>query len=132
MNKYILIVENDPICVFLINKLINKLDPTIQLKSCENGLQAIEQLTREHKVRDLLPDLILLDWNMSVMGGQEFLEIKSKLSFLSDIPVYVMSTSLLERDKSIAKSLGVLDFFTKPFTAFTFEKIMGAKLHHSS
>ena len=67
---------------------------------------------------------------MSVMGGEEFLEIKNKLAFLSAIPVYVMSSSQSEEAHQTAKRLGALDFLPKPFSIFTFDKIMGANVSY--
>lgn len=60
-------------------------------------------------------DLILLDWNMPVMNGLEFLE-KNKSESIFDIPVFMMTTE--KSPEKIQKALenGVVDYIMKPFT----------------
>lgn len=75
----------------------------------ENGEQAIEQLSTT-KV-----DLILTDWSMPVMNGQEMLEIIKRQQEDSTLPVVVLSC---EKPSSCSvaekKSLGILSWLQKP------------------
>lgn len=77
----------------------------------EDGQQALDLLEKEGAV-----DLILLDWNMPVMNGVEFLEkVKSDERF-KDIPVTMVTTEI-ERHKVVeAVGKGAKNYVMKPFT----------------
>jgi CheY-like chemotaxis protein len=67
----------------------------------------------------MLPDMILLDINMPLMDGWEFLkaydQIKDRLG--KAIKIYVVSSSIDERDVSRARSINhVVDYVEKPVT----------------
>ncbi len=55
----------------------------------KNGRVALEYMNNIADVE--LPDLILLDFMMPVMNGQEFCKEKSKITRLSSIPVVMMT-----------------------------------------
>jgi CheY-like chemotaxis protein len=44
-------------------------------------------------IEDELPDLVLLDYMMPIMNGQQFCHAKSQIPRLSHIPVVMMSAS---------------------------------------
>lgn len=77
----------------------------------EDGQAALDLLEKEGAV-----DLILLDWNMPVMNGIEFLEkIKIDEKF-KDIPVTMVTTEI-ERHKVVeAVGKGAKNYVMKPFT----------------
>jgi len=68
---------------------------------------------------DLLPqhpdiDLILLDVNMPVMGGLEFLKKIKTLTSYAHIPVVIQSTEGEEEDTKRGMELGAAGYLTKP------------------
>ena len=77
----------------------------------EDGQAALDLLEKEGAV-----DLILLDWNMPVMNGIEFLEkIKSDDRYKA-IPVTMVTTEI-ERHKVVqAVGKGAKNYVMKPFT----------------
>ena len=60
----------------------------------------------------ILPDVILLDWDMPVMGGERFLEGLKTSSFFKDIPVIVISGS---KSKEEFENIEANSCFEKPF-----------------
>lgn len=89
---------------------------TLALKSqghsaveAENGKQALELLPAG-KV-----DAIILDINMPVMGGIEFLQEMKKQPSLAKIPVLVLTTQGEDALKEQARALGADAFMVKPF-----------------
>ncbi|PLB17916.1 MAG: Two-component response regulator [Flavobacteriaceae bacterium FS1-H7996/R] len=78
---------------------------------------------------EALPDVILLDLNMPVMDGWEFLEefISLKPKLEKKIPIYIVSSSNDPADIMKAKSISeVTDFIIKPVTEAKFvEMIQG-------
>lgn len=75
-----------------------------------NGQEALEVLAVQDDV-----DLILLDINMPVMNGVQFLEKASALGIVSRIPIIVISTEGKEEDTIRGLKLGARGYLTKPF-----------------
>ena len=75
----------------------------------ENGKVALEKLVSSR------PDCIILDINMPVMGGIEFLSAKRKIAAASSIPVIVLTTQDEEALRIEAMGLGANGFLAKPF-----------------
>ena len=75
----------------------------------ENGKQALELLPTQ-KV-----DAIILDINMPVMTGIEFLKEAKKIPKLAAIPVIVLTTQGEDDLKNQALALGAKAFMVKPF-----------------
>ena len=85
MNKFnILIIEDNNIVVMGIRKIYNKHFPDANIIHSENGLKALELLSKIKNDTDL-PTFILLDINMHVLNGIEFLEIINKDKRLKEI-----------------------------------------------
>ena len=71
------------------------------------------ELAMDH-LKEFLPDIILLDWQMPKMGGLETLKTLSKNKVYSNIPIIII-TGL--QDKSVleeAFDYGSVDFLNKP------------------
>ncbi len=78
-----------------------------QVSEAENGLQAVE------KVREELPDLVLLDVMMPEMDGFEALET---IRQTSNVPVIMLTIKSEENDKVRGLTGGADDYVTKPFS----------------
>ena len=72
-----------------------------------NGLEALK------KVREELPDLVLLDVMMPEMDGFETLEL---IRQSSTVPVIMLTVKNEEEDKVRGLELGADDYVTKPFS----------------
>jgi len=72
-----------------------------------NGLEALD------KVRDELPDLILLDVMMPEMDGFETLK---RIREISTVPVIMLTVKGDEEDRIRGLDLGADDYVTKPFS----------------
>lgn len=77
----------------------------------ENGEEALQYLRHPDHFR---PCIILLDLNMPVMGGIEFLQADKRDDNLKRIPVVVLTTSDEQQDKVESFSLGVAGYMKKP------------------
>ncbi len=76
----------------------------------EDGQKAVDIIAKE-KV-----DLILLDWNMPVMNGPEFLE-KVKSENLTSAPIVMMTTENKPDYIMKALEMGASEYIMKPFTS---------------
>jgi CheY-like chemotaxis protein len=110
--KPILLVEDDQIDTMTVKRALKELHVTNPVVHAENGEAALRLLNDPANDR---PCLILLDLNMPVMGGIEFLRvIKSDDLNLRRIPVVVLTTSEEQRDKVESFDLGVAGYMRKP------------------
>lgn len=102
--KCILLVDDDPASNFLHTRFLKKTGMVEEIKVVFNGLSALELLETHVSNHEPLPDLILLDLNMPVMTGWEFLTVFSTAPYLQDNkpPVYVLTSSLNPNDKAKA------------------------------
>jgi CheY-like chemotaxis protein len=81
----------------------------------EDGVEAMEYLRRQGAHAEApRPDLILLDWYMPRMHGEEVLEQIKKDSDLKRIPVVIMTSSDQEADVLKAYNLHANCYVTKP------------------
>jgi DNA-binding response OmpR family regulator len=78
-----------------------------QVSEAGNGLAALD------KVREELPDLVLLDVMMPDMDGFETLE---RLRTFSSVPVIMLTVKGDEGDRIRGLDLGADDYVTKPFS----------------
>ncbi len=96
-----------------------------KLISAMNGVEALDKLAQEGEI-----DLILLDINMPVMNGLEFLQRVQKESAYKDIPVIIISTEGKEEDTVRGLKMGAKGYVKKPFQASELhgliEKITGS------
>ncbi len=114
----ILLVEDDDIDTenviraFKKNKMINP------LFTVDNGENALAFLRHEEPYTDPKefprPGLILLDINMPIMNGIEFLRIVKADDNLKSIPVVVLTTSHEESDRVESFKLSVAGYIVKP------------------
>ena len=78
-----------------------------QVSEAYRGMQAI------HKLRDELPDLIILDVMMPDMDGFEVLKM---IREVSSVPVIMLTAKATEEDLVKGLNLGADDYMTKPFS----------------
>lgn len=76
-------------------------------------IQATSGMEARDKVRDELPDLVILDVMMPEMDGFETLQL---LREVSTVPVIMLTVKADEEDKVRGLELGADDYVTKPFS----------------
>jgi CheY-like chemotaxis protein len=75
-----------------------------------NGKEALDRLAQHPDV-----DLILLDINMPIMSGLQFLQYCQTQRVFRDIPVIIISTEGKHEDTMRALQSGARAYVTKPF-----------------
>jgi len=100
--KKILIVEDTE--RFRV-EIIDFLQEKYQLSEADNGLKALKKVSQEK------PDLIILDLEMPVMGGLEFLDKCSEV--MEKLPPVLILTSISTKRKETRKS-GAQFYMSKP------------------
>ena len=111
----ILVIEDNDSDVFLLERALNKQDFRFELVHLLNGGEATAFIRRQGAYADaVIPDLILMDLNLSKYTGEDLLREIRSAGHLAGVPVCVWSSSQSRRDETLLKSLGVCQFITKP------------------
>ena len=119
------LIDDDEIVKFIESKVIESTNVVNRIKTFSNGEEAINFLKSNSKNLDSLPEIVLLDLNMPVMDGFEFLKkyimLKPKLG--KKITIYVVSSYISPTDtERINRISEVTDYIVKPITKEKFEK----------
>lgn len=128
----VICVDDDPIALLLSKLVLSKADFASQVITAANGEIALEYLERpeviEENKNSKNPLIILLDLNMPVMDGWEFLEQFSKTIFkehYQKTKIILLSSSIDPNDIERSKDFSmVLDFIPKPLTKDMLENIL--------
>lgn len=113
----LLVIDDDDINIFIIKKIVEKTGYDAQMVAKTNGQLAIDYLTELQQTNQTLPQLILIDINMPVLNGWEFLESYEKLAIGQEIDMYMLSSSVYENDIEKAKTYKtVKGFISKPLS----------------
>jgi CheY-like chemotaxis protein len=113
----VLLIDDDEITNFLNEHLLKSLGVTDQVLIAYNGQEALSLLA-QHCVppTTTCPMLVLLDLNMPVMGGIEFLEAYQPLPPAPPIRVVILTSSTHSRDLDRLQALPHLTVLHKPLT----------------
>lgn len=113
----VLLVDDDKINNYINLRLIRRIGLSEEIIVTNNGQEAITYLQKCEK--NELPNLILLDINMPVMDGFEFLEEFEKLEFntVEKPLIVVLTTSTNTNDiKKVESSPTAAGYINKPLT----------------
>lgn len=120
-NKPILLVEDDQVDKMTVVRALKEIHVTNPLVHRENGEDAVNYLQDPASDK---PCIILLDLNMPIMNGIEFLRTVKNDDQLKRIPVVVLTTSEEQQDKVNSFDLGVAGYMAKPVDYRQFVEVM--------
>lgn len=113
----LLVIDDDDINIFIIKKIVEKTGYNVEMVSKTNGQLAIDYLNTSISANGTLPHLILIDINMPVLNGWEFLEAYDRLNITQKVDMYMLSSSVYENDIEKAKTYKtVKGFISKPLS----------------
>ncbi len=117
----ILLIEDDMIETMKLQRTVSKLQLKHNIVEAKNGEEALNTL----KEATPLPDIILLDLNMPLMSGIEFLKILKADDKLRYLPTVVLTTSENRADLLECYKIGIAGYIIKPLRYEDYE----SKLH---
>jgi CheY-like chemotaxis protein len=120
-NKPLLVIEDDQVDVMTIKRALKEIHVVNPVIHMENGEDAIAYLREGSNEQ---PSIILLDLNMPVMSGIEFLQVVKNDAELRKFPVIVLTTSEEQQDKLQSFNLGVAGYMAKPVDYRQFVEVM--------
>jgi len=113
----LLVIDDDDINIFIIKKIVEKTGYEALMVAKTNGQLAIDYLKELIENNQPFPHLILIDINMPVLNGWEFLESYEKMGIKEHVDMYMLSSSVYENDIEKAKTYKtVKGFISKPLS----------------
>jgi len=115
--KSVLLVDDDPTINFVHKLFLTEWGITDQIYTAANGQEALEFLEQNEDFGQHPPSMILLDINMPVMNGFEFLEAYEGLpdKKKASVVMAMLTTSLHDKDREKASKFVNLDsYMSKP------------------
>ncbi|SHM69804.1 Response regulator receiver domain-containing protein [Chitinophaga jiangningensis] len=115
----IFIVDDDPIHQQIAKIMIERQGISSNIRVFSDAQEVLDYFRENTNVAAALPDLILLDLNMPVMDGWEFLD--EYATFQAELPksikIFVLTSSIDEKDKERVRSYAfVSGYLTKPLS----------------
>ena len=108
MGKRIVIVEDDPFTTHLLSFILEL--EGYEIHTAKNGEEALDT------IKNIMPDLILLDIIMPVMDGYNVLKKTKTDEKLKHIPVIMLTAKGQEWNIVKGFELGADDYMVKPFS----------------
>jgi len=124
----IYIIDDDPITVFGIRKMLNITVDFTTVNTFANGKLAIDGIKKLLDIKQAIPEVIFLDINMPIMDGWQFLEEFVELPIEEKVRINIVTSSIDPADyenweKYNAKSKHLITFNTKPIKKAQIEEI---------
>ncbi len=129
--KSILIIDDDQTNVFLSRLIIEDMEIADHIYEVFNGEEALKFMEAaispdQHTDTPVYPDLILLDINMPVMNGFEFLDSYEQIKPISQNPpaIVMLTSSNDSRDIDASKKYDIVGYINKPLSDEKLQQIL--------
>lgn len=123
----LLVIDDDDINIFIISKIVEKTGYDVEICAKHNGQLAIDYIKDLVDSQQALPELVLIDINMPILNGWEFIEAFEALDLKATNDMYMLSSSVYENDIEKAKSYkSVKGFISKPLSIDRLKELLAA------
>ena len=118
MLKKVLVVDDSELIHNMFQLILKKYRGCILVKAM-NGKEALDKLTLEEGI-----ELILLDINMPIMNGIQFMETVKAMGRHTNIPIIIVSMEGKEEDVLKGLNLGAKGYIVKPFKSIMLHNLI--------
>ena len=93
-NECLWMIDDDPIMLFGLRKMLNAEFPDLATESFQNGKLALDAFEDTLLNKNPLPGIILLDLNMPIMDGWQFLEAVHQKTLDESLFIAIITSSI--------------------------------------
>lgn len=125
MNKTVIIIDDDPIVRLVTERMVHNIDSSVNCHQCDNGEVGLSTIERLQNATDYF--VVLLDINMPVLNGWEFLDRLQQLNIVASdkFKLYMFTSSTDASDKIKARSYPVIKrLYPKPLSKQDLKEIL--------
>ena len=119
MSAKILIVEDSLTMLRILKTAAKMLIKDVEVFEAKNGQEALDYLEQNNDIK-----LVLLDVNMPVMNGREFLKILREKKEYDDVRVIVQTTETSEAHIEFMRQYKISGYLMKPYQTKTVQQLM--------
>ena len=112
-----LVIDDSRAVRLLVGNILR--EQGFEVVTAGHGQEGLEKLTENPEVR-----LVLVDWNMPIMDGLEFIQAVRKVRAWDEVQIVMVTTETESEQVQRAISAGANEYVMKPFTA----EVLVAKL----
>ncbi len=112
MSITILVVDDDIDDIDLFKEAVEDMDKSVNYKSTVSAMEALSILDS----RALVPDIIVVDFNMPLLNGAEFIQAVRENPDYDSIKLFLYSTCDLNQIMTDRYKIHIDGFFRKPTT----------------
>ncbi len=113
-----MVIDDSRVVRILIGAILREVG--MEVIEAANGLEALERLKEDEEVK-----LLLVDWNMPVMNGLEFIQAVRSQHAYDGVRIMMVTTETESDQVTRALNAGANEYLMKPFT----KEILIAKLN---
>lgn len=120
------IIDDDRLQVYGIKRIMKYVNFCDDIESFSNGFDALTELKliQTGSSKNPFPNVIILDINMPILNGWEFIEMLNELRMTMDFHLYVLSSYTIESIQKKAKEFDIISgVYTKPLTVEILQEI---------
>ena len=122
-----LVVDDDDVNLYIMTRLVERTAYKTNMITKTDGNAGIDYLKELIENNEPLPSLILVDINMPVSDGWEFLDNYRQLTIQQNIDVYILTSSVFDIDIERSKEYEFLSgFISKPITVEKLDEFFSA------
>jgi len=128
--KNILLVDDDSVFNFINSTVISSAGLASEIQTAQNGEEALTFFNHPVSHKKGIPEVVLLDLNMPIMDGFEFIQAFQRLDFpgKDKVIIIVVTSSMNPDDIRRAKSFGIKHYLTKPISEEGIQTAIEAEL----
>lgn len=122
--RTIFMVEDNPADVESVRRALDRIDFSTELRVIDDGVEACGLLEDGTLLKEIVPDLIILDLNVPGLDGREFLRAYEKAPGEDRVPLVVLTTSHNRDDVEFAYEHGANAYVMKPSDSTRFLSVI--------